>query len=141
MAVRFEDIESAFEFVSFDQVGMHQAILDKETGKVYLHSEYDFMDGEKLPEDIDDDEKYVEIPHKNELDLGRELVFAFASEHLPKKDVERVGAIFRKRGAYSRYKDFLEERNLLERWYEYEARTPEKALREWCEDNEIEIHG
>ncbi len=140
MAVKFEDVQGAFEFVSFGQMGIHQAYLDKETGKIYWHSEYELTDEEELPEDLDD-EKYVEIPHKNELDLGRELVFAFASEHLPKKDVERVVAIFRKRGAYSRYKDFLEERNLLEEWYEYEARTQEKALREWCQDNEIEIHG
>ncbi len=59
----------------------NQAYLDKETGKIYWHS--DFGDNfEELPEDIDD-AKYIEIPHKNELELGKRLVLDFVYENLP----------------------------------------------------------
>ena len=81
MVTNIQDILEAFEFVSFAQMDEHQAFLDKETGKVYYHSEFG-DDEEELPEDIDD-EKYIAIPHKNELGLGKNLVLDFAHEYLP----------------------------------------------------------
>ena len=56
MTVNFKDVLEAFEFVSFGSMYEHQAFLDKETGKVYWHSEIsDDMD--ELPEDIDEEVK------------------------------------------------------------------------------------
>ena len=136
MATNFEDILNAFEFVSFGSMCEHQAFLDKETGKTYYHSEFG-DDMEEIPGDIDD-EKYIEIPHKNELDLGKKLVFDFVYQHLP-DEAERIQAIFSKRGAYSRYKDLLEHKGMLESWYEFETKEQEKALRDWCEAHSIEI--
>jgi hypothetical protein len=138
MAANFQDILEAFEFVSFAQMDEHQAFLDKETGKVYYHSEFG-DDEEELPEDIDG-EKYIVIPHKNDLDLGKKLVLDFAHQHLPYA-VAMIHAMFNRKGAYSRYKDFLEQRGMLEQWYEYESEKQEKALREWCESSSIEING
>jgi hypothetical protein len=68
MAVEFYDISDAFEFVRFGSMYEYQAFLDKGTGKVYYHSK--FGDDEELPEEIDDN-TYIEIPHKNELNLGK----------------------------------------------------------------------
>lgn len=138
MAVKFQDISDAFEFVSFGSMDEHQAFLDKETGKIYYHSEYG-DDEEELPEDIDD-EKYIAIPHKNELGLGKNLVLDFAHEYLP-DDVALIHAMFSRKGAYSRYKDFLEDRGMLEQWYEFQSDKQEKALREWCESSSIVING
>ncbi|MCY3750980.1 MAG: hypothetical protein OXG54_06225, partial [Gammaproteobacteria bacterium] len=89
-------------------------------------------------EDIHDDRKYIQIPHKRELDLGRKLVLRFVEQELP-GDIDYVSRMFRKAGAYSRFKDVLERRGMLEKWYEYEVTATEKALREWCEFNSIEI--
>ena len=74
------------------------------------------------------------------LDLGKSLVFQFVSENLP-GDLDQVERIFRKRGAYSRFKDLLERRNLLEQWYNYETDETSKALRAWCQKNKIELIG
>ncbi len=138
MAAKFQDISEAFELISFAPMYEYQAFLDKDTGKVYYHSEFgDDDEEEELPEDIDD-EKYVEIPHKNELGLGKNLVLDFSHEYLP-DEVALIHAMFSRQGAYARYKDFLEERDMLEQWYEYESKKQEKALREWCEANSIEI--
>lgn len=30
---------------------------------------------------------------------------------------------------------------MLSQWYEYEEKSQKEALRRWCEDNEIELHG
>lgn len=138
MAIKFTDIMDAFEYVSFCPIYECQAFLDTETGKIYVHS--DLVGGEEeLPEDIDDD-RYIAIPHKNELGLGKPLALDFAYEYLP-DDVERVNAIFGKRGAYARFKALLEGKNLLDKWYEYEASAQERALRAWCEECGIEVEG
>jgi hypothetical protein len=138
MKVRFNEILEAFEFVSFGSMYEHRAFLDKETGKLYYYSELG-DDIEELPEDIDSD-RYIGIPHKNELDLGKKLVLDFAYEYLP-DEVERIQAIFSRKGAYSRYKGLLEHKGMLEKWYEFESKEQERALREWCESSSIEING
>ena len=136
MAISFDDIENAFFFVSMDQMFMHNAYLCKETGQIFYTSE--MGDSDELPEDIDDPEKYITIPHKNELDLGKALVMEFISEYLP-EELDRVYAIFRHKGAYSRYKDLLERLGALDDWYNFENERRKTALKEWCRENNIEI--
>jgi len=138
MAISFDDIENAFFFVSMDQMFMHSAYLCKETGEIFYTSE--MGDSDELPEDIDDPEKYVTIPHKNELDLGKALVIEFTSEYLP-EELDRVYAIFRRKGAYSRYKDLLERKGALEDWYKFENERQKAALKEWCRENNIKVKG
>ena len=136
MKVDFREISDALDFVSFGSMYEHQAFLDKETGKIYYHSEYG-DDIEELPEDLDSD-RYIGIPHKNELDLGKNLVLAFAYRYLP-EEVEIIQKIFRRKGAYSNFKGLLEDKGMLEKWYEFEAKEQEKALRAWCESQSIQI--
>ncbi len=138
MAILFDDIENAFLFVSMDQKFLHNAYLCKETGQIFYTSE--LGDSDELPDDIDDTEKYITIPHKNDLELGRALVFEFTSEYIP-DDMDRIYAFFRSRGAYSRYKDFLNGIGLLDKWYKFEEERQTAALKEWCQDNCIEIKG
>ena len=128
MDIEFGDIVDAFDFVSFGQMFEHQAFLNKETGKIYWHSEVGDNEGE-LPEDIDDD-KYIEIPHKKELNLGKFLVLDFAYEYLP-NDADEIETIFRRKGAYSKFKALLESRKLIDKWYEFESSAQEKALKAW----------
>jgi hypothetical protein len=56
-------------------------ISTKETGETYYVST--LGDSDELPDDLDENEKYINIPHKNDLDLGRNLVFNFISTNLP----------------------------------------------------------
>ncbi len=71
----FSEIHDAFLFVNSAEEGMNRAILCKDTGLIFFRSEWgdiNEMDDEKLYCD-----EFVEIPHKNELDLGQNLVFEF----------------------------------------------------------------
>lgn len=103
MPVSFSELEWAFEFVSSGGMGENEAYLDRQSGKIYCRSEMLGDDVfEPLPDDLDDD-RYIEIPHKKELDLGKPLVMAFVAEFLP-GEMEEVREIFRKRGAYGRFK-------------------------------------
>ena len=136
MTISFDDIENAFFFVSMDQQGMHNAYLCKETGQTFYTSE--MGDSDKLPDDIDHPEKYIPIPHKNDLELGKSLVIEFTSKYLP-EELNRVNSIFRSKGAYSSYKDLLERKGFLDEWYNYENERQKAALKEWCMENDIEI--
>jgi hypothetical protein len=136
MAIKLKDIQNAFDFVSFAEMGENLAFLDRETGKIYWYSEFGDNE-EELPENIDD-EQYIEIPHKNELELGKRLVLEFAYTHLPSQ-AEKIEEIFSRKGAYTRFKDLLTRVDALDGWYEFEAKAQENALRAWCKENEIKF--
>jgi hypothetical protein len=142
MPISFQEILDALESVGTDILGEHQAILCRRTGKIYWRSESSDLDelNDELPDDIEDDEKYVAIPDKRELGLGKPLVLDFAREFLP-NDFDEVRYIFSKKGAYAKFRVLLIRRNVLERWYDFEAKGTERALREWCELNAIEVAG
>jgi hypothetical protein len=139
MPCSFQDILSAFEFVDTSVV-TNEAFLCLRTGKIYFRS--DFTDAEDLndemPDDIEDEEKYIAIPGRRELDLGKPLVLDFAREFLP-DDFDDVRDIFSRRGAYRKFRALVTRRNVLDRWYEFENKATERALREWCELHSIEL--
>jgi len=58
------------------------------TGEIFWHTEIGDNE-EELPEDIDD-EKYIAIPYKNDLNLGKQLALSFLQEYLP-EPMEKVG--------------------------------------------------
>jgi len=134
--INFSEIEDAFFFVSSDSYGMNTAILNKDTGQIYYRSEMGDLD--EIDENDIDWEICIEIPHKNDLDLGQRLVFEFVGNHLD-DEYDLVHQIFRKRGAYSRFKNLLASRGLLQRWYDFENQHEEQALRSWCKVNGLEI--
>jgi len=138
MPVSFEEILNAFEFVSAGNLGEHQAFLCIQSGKIYWHSDLSDLDepDDELPEDVEDDDKYLEIPDKRELDLGKPLALDFARQVLP-GDFDEVRRMFRRRGAYASFKHLLTRRHVLEQWYDFEQKATERALREWCELNSI----
>jgi hypothetical protein len=83
---------------------------------------------EDVPEDLEESDRYLTVPHKNELDLGRNLALSFIAEEIP-DDYNTMAGFFRRKGAYSRFKRLLEARGKLQRWYDFENRATEEALR------------
>lgn len=135
----FDEIQNAFFFVNSDEYGMNRALLcldDGEMGEIYFQSENGDLN--ELDEDEFDCDHFMEIPHKIDLDLGQRLVFEFVEMRMP-DELNCVQQIFSRRGAYRRFKDFLERRDLLQSWYDFENQRGEEALREWCRENEIKL--
>lgn len=132
--ITLDEIHDAFLFVSSGGVGEHSAFICPAKEEILYQSEMGVFD-ELLEENIDEDD-CIAIPHKNDLDLGQQLVFEFVDSYLP-VDYDRVRQIFGKRGAYRRFKDFLEDKGLLEQWYDFENQREMQALREWCLENEV----
>ncbi len=141
MPVSFQEILDAFEFVSMGGgLGENQAFLCRPTGKIYWRSEVSDLDelNDEPVDDVEDDEKYIAIPDKRELGLGKPLVLDFAREFLP-NDFDEVRYIFGKRGAYPKFRALLERRKAVDRWHDFEAKATERALRDWCELNSIAV--
>ena len=137
VAVPYDEISSSFEFVSSAAPAEHNAYISLDTGQIYWVSELASMD-EEVPDDLDSSDRYISVPHKNDLDLGKRLVLRFAAQEMS-DSYEQVRSIFARKGAYGRFKQLLETKGLLEKWYRFEEEAHDKALREWCAENGIQI--
>ena len=135
--VKFQDLEAALEWSSAGAPFENTAIFNRQTGELFFKSMSGYA-SEELPEDIDDGTLYIAVPHKNDLDLGRELVFDFVESEAPSQ-VGVVAGFFRQRGAYSKYKALLERESLLEKWYKFETRASRAALLSWATENGFSV--
>jgi hypothetical protein len=138
--VSWRELLDAFEFVSFQSdIGDNEAFICKETGKIHWRfADPPLDEEEELPHDIEDEEKYLPVPDKRELDLGKQLVLAFAREFLP-DEFDYIRDMFRRRGAYGQFKALLARKNAIDAWHDFENKAAERALREWCEENSLTL--
>lgn len=136
MKHKLSDIELAFDQSTMGFEG-DVVYLCKSTGRAYYVSEFGDSD-EDLPEDLDDNEEYLALPDKDELDLGSRLVHRFIRETAPALSDE-VRAIFSRKGAYRRYKNFLIDHGMLDQWHAYENEQTTAALKTWCRENGIDL--
>lgn len=81
---------------------------------------------------------WIAFPDASALRLGHRMALRFAREFLSEEQCERVVAIFSRRGAFRRFKDFLDECGKLQDWYGYEELTVLEALKQWLKDNDID---
>ena len=137
VAVKYEDLQEAFDFVSSAAPMEHSAYISLDTGAIYWMSELNPLE-EEVPDDLETSNRYIAVPHKNDLDLGSRLALRFAAEELPNRYAQIEG-FFRHRGAYARFKELLAAESRLEQWYAFEVKATESALRDWCAVNDIQI--
>lgn len=137
LSLDFSEIRNAFEFVSSGSRDENNAYVCKKTGVIYWTSTTLDLE-EEVPKDLETSFDYVEVPHKNELKLGQSLALTFIDQTLP-DEYNFVASLFRKRGAYRRFKDMLKYQGLLEKWYAFEEQASDDALLVWCEENEIKL--
>jgi hypothetical protein len=137
VAVNARELRDAYDFVNVGHGFENSAWICLDTGKIYWRSFDPGLDDEELPEDIDDSDRYLGVPDQRDLNLGRRLALDFVAQELP-DDYDTAAGFFRRRGAYSHFKSLLHMRGRLERWYEFESRATDEALREWCAAHGIE---
>jgi hypothetical protein len=130
----YDTIEEAVLFVSSAPPFENMAVVNRATGESFYASAMAGYD--EIPEDVDESDDYLGIPHKNDLDLGKPLVMDFVDSRCP-EEIDQVLTIFRRPGAYGRVKDLLEKKNLLDEWYAFEQQRTRAALLHWCEENGI----
>jgi len=143
MAVDLDDLWLAYEMQSQLHDGWGEpgagAWLDLEKGVLIVYSGDGVIDDETPPpDDIDDNPRYVPIPTRQELDLGRELALDFMAEHRP-DEVQWALDTLRRRGGWHRFKDHLEDIGLIREWFDYQERRTNEALKAWCEAQGVDV--
>ena len=133
---KFSEILDGYEFCALADLMDTQAFVSLERGTVHIVSG-DLELDQELPEDIETG-PYLALPGKRELDLGWDLAMEFSEKYL-QNDAETVRSFFRRRGAYARFKEFLECRGQLAAWFEFERSATESRLRQWCGDHGIDL--
>jgi len=139
--VKFSIIEEAYYDFQSDVLDAY-VVINKRTGELLMNSsEMDMAqvdEAEARGVDVHGPD-WISPPDKLELGLGgRRVALEFTAEHLP-DDLDRVNEYFHSRGAYRRFKDFLDLREKGAAWHEFENARTEAALRAWCADNGIEL--
>ena len=137
MNVRYSEIRMAFDFVSSGMQGENFAYVSKDDGEIYYFSEMLGLD-ETRGHDVHS-AGFEPVPHRDALDLGRELAFDFVDEHLADQYAAVRDFYADEDTAESRFKDMLQANGLFEEWKEYKAVKVEKFLREWCEQKNIAL--
>jgi hypothetical protein len=136
--VKHDELTMAFDYVSSAAPIENSAYVSLETGKIVWIGDSVDAFAEDIPDDIETSDRYVAVPHKNDLDLGKALALRFVQQELP-AHYERVDGFFHRRGAYAHFKDLLARESALERWHAFEASSVDKALRQWCSENGLTI--
>jgi len=134
---QFSDVRNAFDFVSLGRPLENEAHLDRETGTIYWQSDHADL-SDTLPDDIGNAHRYVPIPHKTDLGLGKPLAIQFTTEYLPAQLVS-VRELFSRPGAYARFKELLVQQEMLNAWHTYEQDSCDLALRQWCADHGVAL--
>lgn len=137
IAIDWQEMLHAFTFVNSAKKGENVARLSLASGRIELQSVWTELWVEEAATS-QAEAGTLDIPHKTDLGLGRDLVLWFVEEVIPDQ-LEDVAEIFQKRGAYAKFRDLLEEEGLTQQWYLFEAEAEQQALRSWCEENGVPI--
>jgi hypothetical protein len=89
VTIKYDDLSAAFDFVTFAAPFEHRAFVSLDTGAIHWISETTLIDEEDLPDDLATPDRYIAVPHKNDLDLENNLARRFAEEQLPHRYARR----------------------------------------------------
>ena len=136
-SINLDELRNAFEFVSSGPSSQNFAYMCMDTGIIYWKSNVMDLE-EEIPADLETSDRYIAVPHKNDLQLGQNLALSFIDQEIP-HEYNFVASLFRKRGAYRRFKELLQAEGLLEKWFAFEVDASDLALQDWCKENNIEL--
>lgn len=129
--VSLSDLSDALEFVSGNAATFgNRAYVCRNTGRVFLASK-EFGDDPDLPIDIESSDQYVPVPDARSLDLGEPMVRRFVREFFA-HDADELIALFRGKGAYARFKDYLLRKDRLDEWHAFRDAQTRATLIDWC---------
>jgi hypothetical protein len=132
--VKLSELLLAVEHISSGGFGETEAYLARDTGAIHVvgdefaSDEVDEPAEDASPTDIGDPDRYLGIPPKSDLGFGKRLALRFAWAHLGDDDANLVEGYFRHQGAYANFKALLEQRRLLQQWYDHEERAIRQEL-------------
>lgn len=136
--ISLREFEAVFSMLAPWESDAKAFVRTDADGIVYVPNSM-FADTEEIDAAYDamKEGSWIALLDASELRLGHRMALRFAREFLSEEQCERVVAIFSRRGAFRRFKDFLDECGKLHEWYAYEELTVLEALKQWLKDNDI----
>ncbi|NLZ60910.1 MAG: hypothetical protein GX901_09650 [Lentisphaerae bacterium] len=141
--IELEKVVDLYEELGLSADPMYELYINPESNEAesLLMPHYEdysnVEDIEILRQRIENEPGWIELPHRFELHLGRDLQLGFAGMHLSENDKELVYSFFRGRGAYRRFSEHLVYLGKMEEWYVYKREEITRRLRKWLRVNEI----
>ncbi|WP_056332670.1 hypothetical protein [Massilia sp. Leaf139] len=134
--INLDELESAAMAVE-DGGGTVTAMVSRDTGMIHLLND-EYMDDEApVPSASGGTESYVRVPPAGVLGIGDGLVLRFAATHLAGEQ-DTVRDLFRDRNTEG-FARLLEERGAAETWERFHEEATRTALRQWCEENGLQL--
>ncbi len=133
--VDFESLSMAL-MATGSGITIGDAYVDRRTGEVHIPT--DDPELSDVTDEMEESDDYIPIPSKLELGLGSRVAKAFAWHEVP-EDGDAVSDMFRRKGGFARFRNWLIRRGKLDAWYAFEAEAEEEALRDWCEAHELTL--
>jgi hypothetical protein len=135
--IPFDELRSAFDFVSAGAPYERNAYIAKATGEVFQAAPgYDAY--KRIPPDVDDSERYWSVPHRQDLGLAGHLELKFVQEQIPAQFAVAED-FFHRRGAHAKFHDLVAKAGMQAQWRRYEHDATEQALRKWAHDEGLAL--
>ena len=125
MPVTLSDLEAAF--LASDPRRGASSWIHEQTSEVRMS--FDENEGGGPPPE--DETGWHLMPDAHELNLTHDMVWDFVIAECPER-LDEIRRIFSQRGAWRMYKDFLAQRNLLDRWHQHKDAATCRALLAWA---------
>ena len=92
--VSLDQLQDAIEWVSCDSTD-NEAFICRQTRRIYrIAGEPGTIDEEDVPENIHDDDTFLPVPDKRDLDLRNQMVFDFAKRYMAQQyDMEPADCV------------------------------------------------
>ena len=135
--ISYDELHSAFDFVSAGAPYERNAYIAKATGEV-IQAATGYDAYKQIPSDVDDGERYWSVPHKQDLHLGSQLELKFVEEHIPDQ-FAAAEDFFHRRGAHAKFHDLVARAGKEALWRQYEQQATEQALRQWAAGEGIRL--
>lgn len=130
-----DDLHLAVEHVTGGGVYGAEAYIDLQTGAVLLGG--DDMEP-PLPRNVRTAKRYLPVPSRKELGLGRDDALAFAEQHAPQM-LRLAEAMFNGPGAFQRFKALMHDAGLLPQWHAHQDARLWEALEEWVVEEGLQL--
>ena len=132
-SISLRALEDALNWVDVADSG-NRARISRRTGATHLLAGDEGMmdDVDPVPEDVEDDELYAELPDTRDLDLGQRVAMRFAREAMPGR-ADEIERLLHRRGGWRAFRAEVERHDQLDAWYRFRDAATSAALRDWAE--------
>lgn len=142
MGLTFSELELTYMLVSAKGTGLEvNAYIERANGTIHIDNE-ELNEGDSIPHDLDNNDKYVRVPTQDELLNEFELMKLLAARQLDETEQQEFQQLTMGRGQDSAVREgihYLNSIGKLPAWRQLVTNAQEQALRNWAEQQGLRL--